>query len=75
VFLDREGLSPVAREIVRDAAHAAPAGQPIRLRGRAAYVEAVKAQLIREGVPAKVNSGEWPDEIIPSEPGRQSRQS
>lgn len=51
VFADRNGLlSPVAIETVRNAANAA--GRPIDLSGPAPYVETVKKQLIREGVPA-----------------------
>jgi ferredoxin-NADP reductase len=50
VFADRNGrLSPVAIEMVRNAAHAAG---PIYLSGPAPYVETVNKQLIREGVPA-----------------------
>ena len=49
VFADRNGLlSPVAIETVRTAAHAAG---PIDLSGPAPYVETVKKQLVREGVP------------------------
>jgi hypothetical protein len=67
VFLDRDGLSPVAKEMVRNAAHAAGPGQPISLSGQAPYVEAVKAQLVREGIPAaQIRVSAWKRSFLPS---------
>jgi hypothetical protein len=67
VFLDRDGLSPVAKEMVRDAAHAAAPGRPISLSGQAPYVEAVKAQLVREGIPAaQIRVSAWKRSFLPS---------
>ena len=67
VFLDRDGLSPVAKEMVRNAAHAARAGQPVSWSGQAPYVETVKAQLVREGIPAaQIRVSAWKRSFLPS---------
>jgi len=54
VFLDSgANLSPVASETVRKAARAAKAAKIVQVTGRADYAEAVKNQLLRDGVPAQ----------------------
>ena len=53
VFLDTANrLSGTALDTVRVAADAARSGKSLQLVGRAANAEAVKKELIREGVPA-----------------------
>jgi hypothetical protein len=50
VFLDKDGLSPTARQTIRNAAGAIGSGHIVRLSGQARYVEAVKTELLRDGV-------------------------
>ena len=50
VFLDKDGLSPIAKQTIRNAAGAVRSGHTIRLSGQAQYVEAVKRELVLEGV-------------------------
>jgi len=51
VFLDKDGLSPTAKQTVRSAAGAVRSGHTVRLSGQARYVEAVKKELLLDGVP------------------------
>jgi hypothetical protein len=54
VFLDNgASLSPVATNTVRMAAEAAKSARTVNLTGRRDYAEVVKAQLVRDGVPAQ----------------------
>ena len=54
VFLDHGAtLSPVAHDMVRTAADAAKSARTINVVGRREYAEAVKVQLMRDGVPAR----------------------
>src|SRR5262249_48284790 len=53
VFLDNGGqLSPVANDTVHKAAVAARSARTIHVTGRGDYAEAVKAELMRNGIPA-----------------------
>jgi hypothetical protein len=56
VFLDRGAtLSPVAKDMVHTAAEAAKSARAVNVSGPRQYAEAVKGQLVREGVsPAAV---------------------
>ena len=54
VFLDSGAtLSPVATDTVRMAAEAAKSARTVNLTGRREHAEVVKAQLVREGIPAR----------------------
>jgi hypothetical protein len=54
VFLDHGAtLSPVANDTVRKAAEAAKSARTVNLVGRRDYAEAVRSQLVKEGVPAR----------------------
>jgi|SRR5262245_13459225 len=50
VFLDKDGLSPTAMQTVRNAANAIGSGHTVRLSGQPRYVEAVRRELLKEGV-------------------------
>jgi hypothetical protein len=50
VFSDKDGLSPTAKQTIRNAADAIRTGHTVRLNGQARYVEAVKKELMLYGV-------------------------
>jgi hypothetical protein len=50
VFLDKDGLPPTAKQTIRNAAGAVRSGHTVRLSGQARYVEAVKKELLLDGV-------------------------
>jgi hypothetical protein len=50
VFLDKDGLSPTAKQTIRNAAGAVRSGHTVQLTGEARYVEAVRRELLLGGV-------------------------
>ena len=50
VFLDKDGLSPTAKQTIRNAVGAVRSGHTVWLSGQARYVEAVKRELLLDGV-------------------------
>jgi hypothetical protein len=51
VFLEESGLSATAKELIGGVASAVQPGRGNRLSGQTAHVEAVKRELLRDGVP------------------------
>jgi len=50
IFLDKDGLSPTAKQTIRNAVDGVGTGHTLRLTGQPRYVEAVKKELLLNGV-------------------------
>ena len=67
VFLDKDGLSPTAKQTIRNAAEAVRTGHSVRLSGQARYVEAVKKELMLDGVqPTSIVVGHESERALPA---------
>lgn len=67
VFLDKDGLSPTAKDMLRTLAGSAASARNIEVSGAPFHVDAVKRQLVEDGVsPNVITVRQGPSGTLPS---------